>query len=152
MRKHSHGFYAGISIGVALFLLRAVPATTYGELLFAAALTLVEISIVWMWEAHTTGIAVAAEAWDAEQAERNRKRGSAESSEEHLNGRQQDIDETEAALAKLDREFAAAHLLADRKALITIATNSVEAGYHAGISENRGAVDGAADLGGDSDE
>jgi len=152
MKKHSPGFYAGISLGVALFFLRAVPATTYGELVFAAALTLVEFSVVWMWETHTVANGRALHHWNVKQAERNRKRGADEAAAAHLADRQKDVDDTEAALAALDHEFAAVHLLADRKALITIATNAVEAGYQAGISDNRGRVDGAADLGGNDDE
>lgn len=152
MMRHYSTFYAGIGVGVGFLLIRLTAAQTFGDAVFAAGLTAVELSVVWLWERRTRQLGSDLGRWSQEEARKNRRRSLTQAADDDFAYRQGLIEEARLEREKLEREIERDYLLGDLKTLNTIAVNSVRAGYFAGIAANVGAVSGATSLEDRSDE
>ena len=142
-RKRQRGaFLAGLGVGVGLFGVRAAAGQAWGDLVFAGALTIVELSCVYLWETQTRRLEELDGDWIAAERERNRARSAAQAAADDLADRERLLEEQQHALATREAQIERDFLLSDLKALTAIALNAIRAGYHRGIAQNNGEVGG----------
>jgi hypothetical protein len=133
------GLVGGIGVPVGLGLLRAANAVGMAEILFAVALTVVEIGIVLLLESRAATLRVAYREWAAQQAVLKDITTRLEASRSKLARRKQALAEISHAISghiNLVAELAVRNFNIDK--IKADAARAVRDGYFDGIAYNRG--------------
>lgn len=137
------GFAGGIVVPIGLGILRAANAVGIGEILFAVALTIVEIGIVVLLEGRASSLRVAYQEWAAQQATLRDVTTRLEEGRFHLTrcGRKlKEINDAIDAHIRLVTELTLRNYNIDK--VKEDAVRAVKDGYFEGLASNRGYLRG----------
>lgn len=133
------GLAGGIGVPVGLGILRVANAVGSAEVLFAVALTIVEIGIVLLLESRASSLRVSYQEWAAQHAVVKDISSRLEATRKHLERRKQMLAEINRSIDDHIRhveELAMRHFNIDK--IKEDALKAVRDGYYAGIAANRG--------------
>jgi len=138
------GLIAGIVVGLGLGLLRTAHADGSGEILFALALTIVDLGIVLLLEFTAGSKRAAQQEYEAENATSTMAKAKLDMARAKLTRCQEHVTKLVASINKhieyVELRSIRRHNIEDIKAA---AIKSALNGYQAGVAENRGRVRGA---------
>lgn len=137
------GLVGGIGVPVGLGILRVANATGGGEILFAVALTIVEVGIVLLLESRARTLRVAYQEWAAQQAALKDVNDRLEAAAAHLELCRQRLAQISAAITAHIRhveELAVRNFNIEK--IRKDAVRAVRDGYFAGLAANRGYLRG----------
>lgn len=135
------GLYAGILMGLALGALRIKGATGFGDYIFAAAMTVLEIGIVLALEGIVTSRRATRRDWLARKAIADQANAKLEMAKAHLQRCKERVkglnDAVNAHINYVEeREFRYSRI----DEIEATALKAVRDGYHAGVAQNRGRI------------
>jgi hypothetical protein len=138
------GLIAGIVVGLGLGLLRLAHAEGWGEILFALALTIVDLGIVLLLEFTASSKRAAQQEYETENAASTTAKAKLDMARAKLTRCKEQIAKL---VASIDKHIEYVELRSVRRYNIedikAAAIKSARNGYQAGIAENRGRVRGA---------
>jgi hypothetical protein len=138
------GLVGGFLIFIGLGILRIASATSWGEILFAIAMTIVELGIIGMLEWRAAALRSAYQDYAVKRVELDSKTAFLEAARTHHARLQELLDNCQKAITDYITQVekkAICHL--NIEAIVNSAKKSVLDGYNAGIAENRGRQSGA---------
>ena len=137
----------GIAIPVGLGILRAANAVGVAEILFALALTIIEIGIVVVLEARSGTLRTSYQEWAAQQAILNNIRTRLEAARAHLERSKQALARIAEAIdlhIRLVEELSVRNFNIER--ITADAVKAVRDGYFEGLAKNRGYLRGLREV------
>lgn len=141
------GLAGGITIPVGLGILRAANAVGAQEILFAVALTIIEIGIVVVLESRSSTLRVAYQEWAGQQAVLKDITTRLEAARAHLARGKQNLARISDAIAmhiRLVEELAVRNFNIER--ITADAIKAVRDGYFEGLAKNRGYLRGLREV------
>jgi len=137
------GLVGGVGVPIGLGILRVANAVGSGEILFALALTIIEIGIIVLLEARATTLRVAYQEWSAQNAILQDISSRLEAARTDLAQRKRilaEICEAIKAHIRLVEELSVRNFNIER--IKADAVSSIKDGYYAGLAFNRGRTRG----------
>jgi hypothetical protein len=137
-RSQQGAIAAGIAIGIAFLLIRVSSASSMGDYILAAGLTLIELAVVLYLERRAKQLDVETEAWKAQARSYQQLRELAQAADVEMQRRQSRVDEIDGKIDSHIEKLSQDRALSDLATLERAALNGIQAGYSAGNAANRG--------------